>query len=77
MVKTDKSHFFNVAGACLFLKLTTFYSAHIKKRYKPALHFDSAVLKIGTLPGNAGDCFLMFIFKNINTHSSLFFNIYH
>jgi len=55
-----------------------FVAKMIKKRDEPALLFDSAVLKIGTLPGlpgNAGDYsfadFLMF-FKNINTIQASF-----
>jgi len=56
-----------------------FCSENDKKRYVPALHFDSAVLKIGTLPEIAGECqglffrgFSYIFLKHIH-HSSLVF----
>jgi len=56
-----------------------FCSKNDKKRDVPALHFDCAVLKIGTLPEIAKECRGLFfrgfsyIFLKHKHHSSLFF----
>jgi len=49
MDEIDKTYLFTVVGACLFLNLTRFHSKNDKEKCdKPALHYDGAVLKIGT-----------------------------
>jgi len=81
MVEIDKTHLFNVAGEGFYLILSAFSLQNDKNLYEPALHLDSAVLKIGTLPGSAGDYFFRRFsetsFLKKEHHSSLFFNIYH
>jgi len=51
MVEIDKTHLFSSAGEGLFLNLSAFSYRTVKKQYEPALHFDSAVLKISTCRG--------------------------
>jgi len=50
MIEIDKRHLFTIAGARLFLNLPTFSKPKKikKKQDETALHYDGAVLKIGT-----------------------------